>query len=102
MEQKEKSKAEQLIALAEANEIEHPTQSKGITLLSAALVQVEMTLRKAEEAMTQLQQNLGKINEQRLGLSAQKMMLVELKAQLEEIERIETNTKLVQQKPAED
>lgn len=62
------------------------TRSEGLKLLTTALVQIEATLRKVEEANNTLQTQLQTIQNQRIGLTAQKHMVFELKKRLEDIE----------------
>jgi len=65
-----------------------PETSKGMALLSRALVNVEQVLMKNEEALNAVKEQLTKLNNQRIGLLSQKNMLVELKLQLEKEEAV--------------
>lgn len=67
-------------------DIPEDTRSEGLKLLTHALVQIESTLKKVEEASVAVQTQLQTIQNQRIGLNAQKFMVFELKKKLEEIE----------------
>jgi hypothetical protein len=60
-----------------------------IKIISQALVQVEQVLAKSEGILNTLQQQLTQVTNQRIGLTAQKAMLVELKKAIESSEQPE-------------
>lgn len=61
-------------------------RSEGVKLLASALVQIEMTLNKVDEALITINNQLRQVQEQKIGLSAQKTLVTELKRILEERE----------------
>ena len=67
-------------------EVAVDNRSEGAKLLTSALVQIEMTLNKADEALTAMNTQLRQIQDQKIGLTAQKTMVMELKRILEERE----------------
>lgn len=67
-------------------EIPQDTRSEGIKVLTHALVQIEMTQSKLEEALTNLNEQLAKLERQKIGLAAQRSMCNELKRIIEENE----------------
>lgn len=67
-------------------EIPQDTRSEGIKVLTHALVQIELTQTKLEEALTNLNEQLAKLERQRIGLAAQRSMCNELKRIVEENE----------------
>lgn len=60
--------------------------SAGIQLLTVALSQVNETLDLNTKTLQMLQQNLTQVTNQKIELTAQQKMLVELKAKLEQLE----------------
>ena len=58
-------------------------KSVAITILQAALVQVEEVLQKAEQTLSMLQQNLAQVRDQRIGLIHQQSMLKELTTKIQ-------------------
>jgi hypothetical protein len=60
--------------------------SPGMNLLTQALIVVEQACQKADDALVKINQNLTTLQNQRIGLAAQKGMLVELRKKLEEEE----------------
>jgi len=82
------SPVQRILKAAKELEAEFPTQSVSMAMLSSALVQVELTINKADEALLQLTENLEKVKTQKTGLQAQKAMLVELKTRTAEAETL--------------
>lgn len=81
--------AQRLVNAAKSLEAEYPGQSRAIALLSNAVVQLELMIKKADEALEQLNMNLNQINTQKVGLVAQKTMVAELKERLIDVDRFE-------------
>jgi len=60
---------------------------KTLELMKAALVKVEEVLAKADQTATMLQQNITQVTNQRIGLSYQKAMLMDLIGVVEKSEK---------------
>lgn len=82
-----------ILRAADAIAADHPTQSVSIALITMALVQIETTLNKADEGIAQAQAALTNMQNQRVGLQAQKVMLAELKTRLVDVEKFQTKIK---------
>jgi len=63
------------------------TPSPSIQIITAALQQVEEVMVKAEQSEKLLDQNLTQVRSQRIGLNAQRQMLVELKNRISNAEQ---------------
>ena len=61
-------------------------RSEGLKLLTSAAVQIEMTLKKVDDALETVTGQLAQIKDNKIGLTAQKAMINELKRILEEKE----------------
>ena len=55
-----------------------PGKDNTLELMKAALTKVEEVLTKADQTVTMLQQNLTQVTNQKIGLSYQKAMLLDL------------------------
>lgn len=73
--------------------------SPGIKVITQALLQVDQVLAKADTALNTLQQQLTQVTNQRIGLAAQKSMLVELKKTIETEELANTKTSESEEAP---
>ncbi len=62
------------------------TRSEGIKVITNALVQIELTYSKLEEALINLNEQLSRLERQKIGLAAQRSMCNELKRIIEENE----------------
>ena len=72
--------------MSETSQVPVDTRSEGAKLLTSALVQIEMTLNKVEEALVTVSNQMKQIQDQKVGLVAQKTMVSELKRILEDRE----------------
>lgn len=67
-------------------EVPKDTRSVGVVVITDALVQIEMLLKKIDEATVTVQGQLQKLENQKIGLSANKAMCIDLKKVIEQKE----------------